>query len=61
MEWQKSQKDYENNTAWKAKSTIQKRWPNPQEIAYLVKLTEETINGKLHFLGSVTIGMIYQI
>ena len=28
-------------------------WPNPQENAELVTFTEETFNGKLHFLGSV--------
>ena len=29
-------------------------WPNPQEFADLVTLTEETVNGKLYFLSSVT-------
>ena len=24
-------------------------WPNPQETEYLVTLTEETLNGNLHF------------
>ena len=28
-------------------------WPNPQETADLVTFTEETLNGKLHFLCSV--------
>ena len=27
-------------------------WQNPQEIADLVAFTEETLNGKLHFLRS---------
>ena len=27
-------------------------WPNPQEIADLVKFIEEILNGKLHFLCS---------
>ena len=27
-------------------------WPNPQEISYLVTFTEETFNGKIHFLCS---------
>ena len=27
-------------------------WPNPQETADLVTFTEETLNGKLHFLCS---------
>ena len=27
-------------------------WPNPQETSYLVTFTEETLNGKLHFLCS---------
>ena len=27
-------------------------WPNPQESADLVTFTEETLNGKLHFLCS---------
>ena len=27
-------------------------WPNPQETAELVAFTEETPNGKLHFLCS---------
>ena len=26
-------------------------WPNPQETADLVTLTEEIFNGKLHFLS----------
>ena len=25
-------------------------WPNPQETAQLVTVTEEILNGKLHFL-----------
>ena len=25
-------------------------WPNPQEVADLVKFTEEILNGKFHFL-----------
>ena len=29
-------------------------WPNPQETADLVTFTEETVNGKLYFLCSVT-------
>ena len=29
-------------------------WPNPQETADLLKFTEEILNGKLHFLCSVT-------
>ena len=28
-------------------------WPNPQETAALVIFTEETFNGKLHFLCNV--------
>ena len=28
-------------------------WPNPEETADLVTFTEETLNGKLHFLYSV--------
>ena len=28
-------------------------WPNPQKTADLVTFTEEILNGKLHFLGSV--------
>ena len=28
-------------------------WPNPQETANLVTLTEEILNGKIHFLNSV--------
>ena len=28
-------------------------WPNPQEIADLVTFTEETPNGKFHYLCSV--------
>ena len=28
-------------------------WSNPQETADLVTFTEETLNGKLHFLCSV--------
>ena len=27
-------------------------WPNPQFFAVLVTFTEETLNGKLHFLCS---------
>ena len=27
-------------------------WPNPQETADLVTITEEILNGKLHFLCS---------
>ena len=30
-------------------------WPNSQETADLVTFTEETLNGKLHFLCSVTL------
>ena len=29
-------------------------WPNPQETGDLVTFTEEILNGKLHFLCSVT-------
>ena len=29
-------------------------WPNPQEVADLVTFTKEIINGKHHFLCSVT-------
>ena len=29
-------------------------WPNPQETEDLVTFTEEILNGKLHFLCSVT-------
>ena len=29
-------------------------WPNPQETADLVTLNDEILNGKLHFLSSVT-------
>ena len=37
-------------------------WPNPQEIADLVTLTEEILNGKLHFLCSVYYGTLeYQL
>ena len=32
-------------------------WPNPQETADLVTLTEEIFNAKLHFLCSVTQGI----
>ena len=32
-------------------------WPNPQETADLVKFTEETLNGKLHFLCSQVVGL----
>ena len=28
-------------------------WPNPQEAADLVTFTEESLNGKVHFLRSV--------
>ena len=28
-------------------------WPNPPETAGLVKFTEENLNGKLNFFGSV--------
>ena len=28
-------------------------WPNPQETVDLVTFTEDILNGKLHFLGSV--------
>ena len=28
-------------------------WPNPQETSDLVTFTEETLNGKLHFLCSI--------
>ena len=34
-------------------------WPNPQETANLVIITEEILNGKLHFLGSVLIKYPY--
>ena len=27
-------------------------WPNPQETADLVTVTEEILNGKVHFLSS---------
>ena len=30
-------------------------WPDPQFPADLVTFTEETLNGKLHFLCSVTL------
>ena len=30
-------------------------WPNPQDTADLVTYTEEILNGKLHFLCSVTL------
>ena len=30
-------------------------WTNPQETADLVTFTEEILNEKLHFLGSVTL------
>ena len=29
--------------------------PNPQETADLVTFTEEILNGKLHFLGSIVL------
>ena len=29
-------------------------WPNPQEPAHLVTVTEEILNGKLHFLCSAS-------
>ena len=29
-------------------------WPNPQEVAVLVTFTKEILNGKHHFLCSVT-------
>ena len=29
-------------------------WPNPQKTADLVTFTEDILNGKLHFLCSVT-------
>ena len=32
-------------------------WPNPQETAGLVTFTEEILNGKLHFLCSVSASM----
>ena len=28
-------------------------WPNPQETVDLVTLTEEILNGKIHFFGVV--------
>ena len=31
-------------------------WPNPQETADLVTFTEETLNGKRHFLWSAICG-----
>ena len=34
-------------------------WPNPQEPAHLVTFTEENLNGKLNFLCSVTILILY--
>ena len=33
--------------------------PNPQETADLVTITEEVLNGKLHFWGSVAIWESY--
>ena len=32
-------------------------WPNSQETTDLATFTEEILNGKLHFLCSVTIGV----
>ena len=36
-------------------------WPNPQEVADLVIFTEEILNGKLHFLCSATVKVIYWV
>ena len=36
------------------KDFFSKFWPNPQFPADLVTFTEEILNGKLHFLCSVT-------
>ena len=36
-------------------------WPNPQFPADLVTFTEEIINGKLHFLCSVTSILWYDL
>ena len=33
-------------------------WPNPQETADLVTFTEGILNGKLHFLCSVTFAAV---
>ena len=34
-------------------------WPNPKETADLVTFTEEILNGKLHFLCSVSLTHYY--
>ena len=31
-------------------------WPNPQKTAYLVKFTEEILDGKLHFYAVIDVG-----
>ena len=36
-------------------------WPNPQETADLGTFTEETPNGKLHFLWSVKYKLGYHV
>ena len=49
---------HENYTAenmkFSIKDFVSKMWPKPQEIADLVTFTEEMLNGKLHFLCSVS-------
>ena len=35
-------------------------WPNPQETADLVTFTEETLNGKLHFLRSECWSVVFK-
>ena len=34
-------------------------WPDPQETADLVTFTEEILNGKLHFLWSVSFFKVF--
>ena len=34
-------------------------WPDPQETADLVIFTEESLNGKLHFLCSVLLSKVH--
>ena len=36
-------------------------WPNPQVTADLVTFTEEILNGKLHFLCSVSINDVTEL
>ena len=36
-------------------------WPNPQETEDLITFTEEILNGKLHFLYSVCLGMDLEV